>query len=292
METGGESFDDVARRAFDLYVANEPRKAIAMAKYASTIRPESEYPHRIRAISYRRLRRPKKALQAALEAIALAPREPLLHSLAADLYLDRNDLPLALKYATTATRLDPDMAQAHASKARVLLISQRYDEAEAAIDRALAIDPNAPESISTHALLVRHKRAFGMSLNHMRDAAGDLTDIEQCRSFAGLVDDFLRGGPPAQTNQAVPGIPRIGRRSLLGAAILLLHIPIMLTSAIQRRAKFRLLPPDVRAHYRTARDHPVLRRERRLLRIATVGPYFALLVAFIVFYGFIVPRSR
>jgi tetratricopeptide (TPR) repeat protein len=291
VDSGPDSFDDVAGRAFDLYLADQPRKAIAMADYAAALRPDSEYPHRIKAISYRRLRRPNKALESAMVAVKLAEDEPLLHSLLADLYLDLNDLPHALESAARAVRLGPDSAEAHSSLAAVQLISQRYSEAEASIARALELRPDLPEALEIQRAALLHRRSFGAAFAEMRQAATGLERVERSWAFLALIDTFLRGGPPPDPNELI-GFPRfgVGRRSVLGSLVLLSYPFVRLSSFLERNRNLRLLPPDIREHIPKARSHPAIRRERRLARLTTVGVVALGIAAFIVFYGYVVPR--
>lgn len=66
----------------------------------------------------------------------------------------------ATSLADEALRLNPKLAQAHASKARVLVRSSLYDAANASIDAALGIDPNLSSALFMRAEIFRRNRAI------------------------------------------------------------------------------------------------------------------------------------
>jgi tetratricopeptide (TPR) repeat protein len=91
------------------------------------------------------------------KAVALDPNSAEAHALLANVYLaehrfDANPRPdpigRALKMAQTATRLDPQDAYAHCWLAIVHFFRGENDQFEAEAERALALNPNDPETLA------------------------------------------------------------------------------------------------------------------------------------------------
>jgi TolB-like protein/tetratricopeptide (TPR) repeat protein len=91
------------------------------------------------------------------KAVALDPNSAEAHALLANVYLaehrfDSNPRPdpigRALKMAQTATRLDPQDAYAHCWLAIVHFFRGENDQFEAEAERALALNPNDPETLA------------------------------------------------------------------------------------------------------------------------------------------------
>ncbi|HEV7159331.1 MAG TPA: TIR domain-containing protein [Caulobacteraceae bacterium] len=78
--------------------------------------------------------------------------------------------------AEKALALDPDLAEAHAAKAQVLTYAGRMDEAQAAIDIALRLDPLSPDVNSAAGSLALQIRRFADAGRHFEAAAADDED--------------------------------------------------------------------------------------------------------------------
>lgn len=155
-------------------------KATARAKFeeAQAIDPDMPQPHSVLASLYVDLEEYDKAIASAQKLLELSPDDPAAlvalydahyakgDTATAQQFLDRlsaagggteaavrvynagadsaraGNLDTALTLFGKAIELDPELAPAHAAQARMLLAGERFEEALAAADRALAIDPD------------------------------------------------------------------------------------------------------------------------------------------------------
>ena len=73
--------------------------------------------------------------------------------------------------AQKALSLDPNLAEAHAARARLLIGTGRYEEAKAAVDRAIQLDP---DSYDVHAAAARYciaTQRYDEAIRHLAQAA-------------------------------------------------------------------------------------------------------------------------
>jgi TolB-like protein len=98
---------------------------------------------------------------------------------------DPEHLESGLRMAKTALQLEPEEAYGHLASGFALMYMRRFREAEANLDRAVALNPNDPLILSIRALLLNYVGRF--------DAA--LVELDQARRrdpFAvGWFEDFL-----------------------------------------------------------------------------------------------------
>ncbi|MDX1570271.1 MAG: tetratricopeptide repeat protein [Xanthomonadales bacterium] len=76
----------------------------------------------------------------------------------------------ALDASEKAVTLDPDSAEAHASKGLALFIGEKYDEAEAEFERAIELNPNLFESYYYYGLACSSKGDFAKAVEMYREA--------------------------------------------------------------------------------------------------------------------------
>lgn len=158
-------------------------KAAARAKFeeAVALDPDMPQPYSVLGSLYLEAKDYERAIAAAEKLLELSPDDPAAllvlydssvakgDTAAAQAYLDRlgsagggteaairvfnagadasraGDLDTALTLFSKATEIDPELAPAHAASARLLLARERYEDALAAAERALDIDPDLVE---------------------------------------------------------------------------------------------------------------------------------------------------
>lgn len=158
-------------------------KATARAKFeeASTIDPDMPQPYSVLGSLYLEAEEHDRAIEAANKLLELSPDDPAAlvvlydaHAAKGDTatatqFLDRlsaagggtdaavrvfnagadaaraGNLDTALTLFGKAIEMDPELAPAHAASARLLLVEEQYENALAAADKALAIDPGLVE---------------------------------------------------------------------------------------------------------------------------------------------------
>ena len=79
-------------------------------------------------------------------------------------------LPAAWAAVDRALALDPDLAEAHARRGRLLMVDLRYDEAEAEYVRALELNPGSSEAHSGYSNLLADLERFDESVREARQA--------------------------------------------------------------------------------------------------------------------------
>jgi len=136
--------------------------ALAAASGARSLQPEGEWPHRLVAYALDRLGRHDEAVRSAREAVRLEPHAWQAHVTLARLLSNmRSDGAEALRSAERAVALAPHETQAHLTYALVSGASGRHDEAEAAVQRALELDPQDAAAHNELARLHLRRARFG-----------------------------------------------------------------------------------------------------------------------------------
>lgn len=80
--------------------------------------------------------------------------------------------------ADRALSLDPDLAEAHAAKGRLLLRQGRYDEARAEVDTALRLDPRSRDANVSAGLLAVSTKRFAEAVDYFGAVCAiDATDV-------------------------------------------------------------------------------------------------------------------
>lgn len=147
-----EIADNVVRA---LALSLSPRERRAIRNVATGIAEAYEYYLRGRKVYYQHSRRGLEFARKMFDqAIALDPNYALAHSGLADcmcliyLYVDDSERnrELALEESKTALRLDPELAQAHVSHGMACGLFDRHEEAVAAFELALALEPRLYEA--------------------------------------------------------------------------------------------------------------------------------------------------
>ncbi len=103
-----------------------------------------------------------------------------------------------LKEAETALALDPNLAEAHAAKARVLNLSARYSEARLEVERALALDPESYEAHREAAIYATATHDNAGAIEHFEKAA---SLIENEYYAAGMVVAFYEAAGDQEGKQ-------------------------------------------------------------------------------------------
>ena len=117
--------------------------ARATALYRSVLqrRPRVADAHYALALILSRQGEPERGIEHARKAVQFEPSRALHHYALGALLRDRGDLTDALECYTKASWLDASLADCHTDAASILEQLSRFEEAEAAIARALKADP-------------------------------------------------------------------------------------------------------------------------------------------------------
>jgi tetratricopeptide (TPR) repeat protein len=122
--------------------ADDSAAALHAADVAASCQPRSEWPHRLRSLALRGLGRRAESVAAAREAVRVEPQAWQAHAhLARTLAPDRKARKEAKQAAVRALTLAPEQAETHIAFGTVNLAGGHRRAAQAAFERALAIDP-------------------------------------------------------------------------------------------------------------------------------------------------------
>ncbi len=162
--------------------------SVHAAAAASSAAPDQEWAYRLASISLSKLGRHDEAIAMARRSVALAPHQSTTYrALAQTLVAARRNLDEARAVAEWGLALAPTSPDAHVSVGNVAAADGRRADAEAAFQRALALDPDNTSAHNELARLHLGRRRFG-SPGHLALAAG---------GFATAV----RADPRAQTSR-------------------------------------------------------------------------------------------
>src|SRR5689334_22733675 len=122
-----------AENSFKRSLALDPKSVPALAYLGVTYAERSQYPN---------------AIDFYEKALALNPQLAALHYLAADtmLRISTDDTTRAEKYLKRAIELDPNLAAAYLTWARLYVRTDRYAEAAPLLERAVALQPDFVEA--------------------------------------------------------------------------------------------------------------------------------------------------
>lgn len=148
-----ESIDKAAKQSPDSavilgYRANclvwmgQPDLALADCRRALQWDPTDRYSHTIAIDAFMAKQESGRALAACNAALRLYPKDAELFTMRADAKADRGDTSGSTDDLATALRHDPRLIKAMLSQAANHLVDEKNEEALAAIERALAVDPN------------------------------------------------------------------------------------------------------------------------------------------------------
>jgi protein O-GlcNAc transferase len=103
-------------------------------------------------------------------AVALQPNSAGLHHSAGLMALTAGEPDAALGHFQAAGKLDPSSAQHPLFEAQLLIQKQRLDEAQAALERVLAIDPDEATAHASLAMIALERQQFDAALKHIAEA--------------------------------------------------------------------------------------------------------------------------
>jgi len=158
----------------------------------------ARYPHDLvtlanLSLAYTQSAEPAKALESLRRAIALKPDEPVLHARAASLLETLGDAEGALAEHRLAARLDPRSRSYQFRLGIAAMQHGAFAEAEDALGRALAIDP---QSAATHKVLgVLLAESLGRrreGVEHLRQALALEPTIKDSERMRQMVESFDR----------------------------------------------------------------------------------------------------
>ncbi len=142
------------QRALFLKAAGRPSEAVQELRACLAREPEQAFLWATLASFLNELERRQEALQAARESVRLDPVDPYGHYILAAIQVDRDESAAAAQSAREAIRLAPEDADNHALLARILMADARWDEALAAADAGLALDPGNTASLFNRASIL------------------------------------------------------------------------------------------------------------------------------------------
>ena len=173
--------DEIAQsivRALQVTLTPKERRAM---QFVATSNPEAyDFYLRGRNYMYSMARRDyEHAIRMFDQAISLDSKYALAYAGKADAYsqmyryieASREHLDQANRASEQAIALDPDSAEARASRGLALCISERYDEAEQEFETATALNPNLFEAWFYHALACSSQGHFDQAIELYERAA-------------------------------------------------------------------------------------------------------------------------
>ncbi len=104
------------------------------------------------------------------DVVKKSPQKVRPHNNLSSLYIDGNQVPLALRHAGEAVRLDPENADARFNMGSALLRGGRMDEAEASFEEALRIDPEYAKAHTNLGGIRFHQGDVDRALDHWQEA--------------------------------------------------------------------------------------------------------------------------
>jgi Flp pilus assembly protein TadD len=123
---------------------HDPDGALVSATKAIALEPERDLPHRQASIASSRRGLHREAIAHAEEAVRLAPTEHRAFVvLARALLRAKTELPRARRSAVQAIVLAPNESEPHLVFGMVSVVDREHAAAEAAFQRALALDPSS-----------------------------------------------------------------------------------------------------------------------------------------------------
>lgn len=160
-------------------LARQARTAVASYARARPTDNMSAYDFYLRALqlaaTYDTVREAEPFLR---QVVQLDPRFAAAHALLSFVesikyywvYYNPAHLHAGLEMAQTALQLDPDEAYGHLATGFALLYLRRFRQAEASLDRAVALNPNDPFILSIHALLLAYTNRPEEGLREIHEA--------------------------------------------------------------------------------------------------------------------------
>jgi TolB-like protein/Tfp pilus assembly protein PilF len=124
------------------------------------------------------------------KALSLDESLPEAHynlAVAAELTGDMAEFERRIARALT---LNPNYAQAYVERANVLVIAKRFEEAEAAFQKARELDPLSPRVMAAYGARLGVMRQYDRSLTVLRDATKQFPDYGHAYPYLAMISSF------------------------------------------------------------------------------------------------------
>ena len=141
----------------------------------------------------RKLRRDAEAESALKRAVSLDPANADAHAALADLYQVRSDLPAAALHLEAVLKQRPDWADALYNYGYALMNMHRFDEAEAAFGRAIAIHPDHALAYRVRANVLHRAGRIGEFLELCRAGRAHAPERFEFESYELFALNFVDG---------------------------------------------------------------------------------------------------
>jgi len=148
-------------------------RALETATQAVRVGPDDEWAHRLKSIAHLRSNQYEEAIREAREAVRIAPHSWQCHiQLAQALVKTGDSYAEARATADRARALAPLQAETHVTVGIVAAAAGRRDDAESALRRALALDPDNSTAHHELARLETNHRSLANAFGLARAASG------------------------------------------------------------------------------------------------------------------------
>ena len=255
-------FDALSERATVLHYADRESEALETIEKCCAMRPDSEWAHRLRSAVLRTLGRHREAVEAAELAVSIDPNDPFSHSCLAQALVSAGRPKQARQPAAEAVRLSPEMALVHDTQGRVHLANKNFDLAEAALRKALELDPEGRTAKFNLGLALRQQHRADEAIPLARALVlDDPSDVGNVQAMIKSGHEYVRRGP---INRAMFGFLRYAflRVPIVFAALL---FPFAM---VERGVRRRKLPPGTWEAIQAAKKSPIVKAANRASRPA------------------------
>jgi tetratricopeptide (TPR) repeat protein len=151
----------------------------------------------------------KQAYASYREAVRLDPNSAGLQHSAGMMAMTAGKSEAALAHFQTAEKLEPSNPQFPLFAAQVLMQQKRLDDAEAALQRVLAIDADEPYAHASLAMLALEREQFERALQEIARARQTLPDDVELRAQHAKV--YRRMNQPRQALELLIGLEEVDR---------------------------------------------------------------------------------
>lgn len=151
----------------------------------------------------------RKAYEQYKIAVDLSPQLPGLQHSAGLAAMQAGQPDAALQHFQAAEKLDQRNPQYPLYAAQILIQNRRFDDAIAALDRTLALDPDEPLAHATLAMVALEQERFEQALSHMAQARSLAPDDLGLRAQEAKI--HRRRGDPHRALQLLIGLGEADR---------------------------------------------------------------------------------
>lgn len=137
--------------AFAFASNSDWERAVPAARQAVASDPQNAHAHALLALGLAQLEQPREAVEAGRRAVALAPDLAFAHFVLGRALLENDDVTAAERAARESLRLDPD-ADGYSLLAQTLVRRRHWQDALDAANHGLELDPNHTTSANLRAL--------------------------------------------------------------------------------------------------------------------------------------------